>query len=163
MIDDVIQTDAALNPGNSGGPLLNSHGEVIGVNTAMILPAQGICFAIAVNTANVVAGWLIKDGRIRRARIGVAGQDIPLHNRTRRFHHLAQRTAVLVREVEKGSPAATAGIDSGDIVVRFNANPVTSVHDLHRLLVGTEIGRSSTLSILRHGELIARPIVPAEA
>ena len=105
-MDDILQTDAALNPGNSGGPLLNSAGEVIGVNTAVILPAQGICFAIGSNTAQFVAAWLIKDGRIRRSAIGVAGQNVPLHPRVVRFHQLAVNRGVLVSGVEPGSPAA---------------------------------------------------------
>ncbi len=110
LMDEIIQTDAALNPGNSGGPLLNSAGEVIGVNTAVILPAQGICFAIASNTAQFVAGWLIKEGRIRRSSIGVAGQNVPLHPRVVRFHKLPNDRGVLVMEVEPGSPAAIAGL-----------------------------------------------------
>src|SRR5213075_1567635 len=105
LIDNIIQTDAALNPGNSGGPLVNSAGEVIGVNTAMIRPAQGICFAIASNTAKFIAGWLIKEGRIRRGYIGVAGQTAPLHRRVARFYHLANETGVLVVSIDKGSPA----------------------------------------------------------
>jgi S1-C subfamily serine protease len=113
LMDDIIQTDAALNPGNSGGPLVNSAGEVIGVNTAVILPAQGICFAIASNTAQFVTAWLIKDGRIRRSAIGVAGQNVPLHPRVVRFHRLAKDGGVLVTELEPGSPAAIAGAASG--------------------------------------------------
>ena len=109
LIDDVIQTDAALNPGNSGGPLVNSRGEVIGVNTAVILPAQGICFAIAIDTAKYVAGWLIKDGRIRRSYIGVGGQTVPIHRRVVRYHRLGVGTGVLILSVDPGSPAAEAG------------------------------------------------------
>ena len=119
LIDDIIQTDAALNPGNSGGPLLNSAGEVIGVNTAVILPAQGICFAIASNTAHLVAGWLIRDGRIRRSSIGLAGQNVPLHPRVVRFHKLSVNSGVQVTEVSAGSPAAIAGLKDGDIIVGF--------------------------------------------
>src|SRR5437867_9251268 len=110
LMDNIIQTDAALNPGNSGGPLVNSRGEVIGVNTAVILPAQGICFAIASNTAELVAAWLIKEGRIRRSSIGVAGQNVPLHPRVVRFHKLPNERGVLIAEVEPGSPAAVAGL-----------------------------------------------------
>ena len=109
LIDNVIQTDAALNPGNSGGPLVNSRGEVIGVNTAIILPAQGICFAIASNTAEFVAAWLIKEGVIRRSWIGVAGQNVPIHRRVVRFHRLASDRGVLVAGIEPGSPASRAG------------------------------------------------------
>ena len=122
LMDEIIQTDAALNPGNSGGPLLNSAGEVIGVNTAVILPAQGICFAIASNTAQFVAGWLIKEGRIRRSSIGVAGQNVPLHPRVVRFHKLPADRGVLVVEVEPGSPAALAGVANGDTMVGFKGH-----------------------------------------
>src|SRR2546425_3104447 len=131
LIDNIIQTDAALNPGNSGGPLVNSAGEVIGVNTAMIRPAQGICFAIASNTARLVAGWLIRDGRIRRSYIGVAGQNVPLHRRIVRFYNLALQTGVLIVSVEKNSPAQRTGLREGDIIVAFDAAPIGSVHDLH--------------------------------
>src|ERR1700757_5405666 len=124
LIDNIIQTDAALNPGNSGGPLVNSAGEVVGVNTAMIRPAQGICFAIASNTAKFVAGWLIKDGKIRRSYIGVAGQNVPLHPRVARFHRLAATQGVLVAEIEPGSPAALAGLRQGDTIVGFKGQAV---------------------------------------
>ena len=124
LIDNIIQTDAALNPGNSGGPLVNSAGEVIGVNTAMIRPAQGICFAIASNTAKLVAGWLIRDGRIRRSYIGVAGQNVPLHRRIVRFYNLALQTGVLIVSVEKNSPAQRTGLREGDIIVAFDAAPI---------------------------------------
>jgi S1-C subfamily serine protease len=131
LMDEIIQTDAALNPGNSGGPLLNSAGEVIGVNTAVILPAQGICFAIASNTAKFVAGWLIKDGRIRRSSIGVAGQSVPLHPRVVRFHKLPSNSGVLVMEVEPGSPATVAGLRPNDTIVGFKGQAIASVDDLH--------------------------------
>src|SRR4029078_65811 len=110
LVDDVTQTDAALNPGNSGGPLLDARGRVIGVNTAMILPAQGICCAIASNTASFVVGKLIHEGRIRRSYIGVAGQNVPLHRRVVRYHDLPLESAVFVVSVEPGSPGGSAGI-----------------------------------------------------
>ncbi len=140
LIDNIIQTDAALNPGNSGGPLVNSAGEVVGVNTAMIRPAQGICFAIASNTARLVAGWLIRDGRIRRGYIGVAGQNVPIHRRIVRFYGLPLETAVLVVSVEKNSPAERTGLREGDLIVAFNDQPIGSVHHLHKVLVGEQIG-----------------------
>src|SRR5213080_3161081 len=134
LIDNIIQTDAALNPGNSGGPLVNSAGEVIGVNTAMIRPAQGICFAIASNTAKFIAGWLIKVGRIRRGDIGVAWQTAQLHRRVARFYHLANDTGVLVVSIDKGSPADHARIRPNDVIVAFNDEGIASVHDLHKKL-----------------------------
>ena len=163
LIDNIIQTDAALNPGNSGGPLVNSAGEVIGVNTAMIRPAQGICFAIGSNTARLVAGWLIRDGRIRRSYIGVAGQNVPLHRRVVRFYNLPLETGVLVVSVEKNSPAERAGLREGDLIVAFNGHPIGSVHDLHKILVGEQIGVSARLTAIRHTEKLELPILPAES
>jgi S1-C subfamily serine protease len=163
LIDNIIQTDAALNPGNSGGPLVNSAGEVVGVNTATIRPAQGICFAIGSNTAKFVAGWLIKDGKIRRSYIGVAGQNVPIHKRIVRFYGLPLETAVLVVLVEKNSPADRAGVRDGDLIVAFNRQPIGSVHHLHKVLVGDQIGVSATLTVIRHTEKLELPILPAES
>jgi S1-C subfamily serine protease len=162
LLDDIIQTDAALNPGNSGGPLVNSAGEVIGVNTAVILPAQGICFAIASNTAQFVAAWLIKDGRIRRSAIGVAGQNVPLHPRVVRFHRLPQDRGVLVAELEPHSPAARAGLQRGDIVVGFKGHAIKSIDDLHKRLVASEIGVPSPIMVLRQTEKIFAMVIPEE-
>lgn len=163
LIDNIIQTDAALNPGNSGGPLVNSAGEVIGVNTAMIRPAQGICFAIASNTAKLVAGWLIRDGRIRRSYIGVAGQNMPLHRRVIRFYNLPLETGVLVASVEKDSPAQRAGLREGDIIVAFNERPVGTIHDLHKMLVSEQIGVAAKLVAIRQTEKLELSILPAES
>jgi len=163
LIDNIIQTDAALNPGNSGGPLVNSAGEVIGVNTAMIRPAQGICFAIASNTARLVAGWLIRDGRIRRSYIGVAGQNVPLHRRVIRFYNLSLETGVLVVSVEKDSPAQRAGLREGDVLIAFNKRPIGTIHDLHKMLVGEQIGVPANLLIIRHTEKLELSILPAES
>jgi len=163
LIDNIIQTDAALNPGNSGGPLVNSAGEVVGVNTAMIRPAQGICFAIGSNTAKLVAGWLIKDGKIRRSYIGVAGQNVPIHRRIVRFYRLPIETAVLVVSVEKNSPAERAGLRQGDLIVAFNDKPIGTVHHLHRVLVGEQINVGASLTIIRHTEKLDVPILPAES
>jgi S1-C subfamily serine protease len=163
LIDNIIQTDAALNPGNSGGPLVNSAGEVIGVNTAMIRPAQGICFAIASNTARLVAGWLIRDGRIRRSYIGVAGQNVPLHRRVIRFYNLPLETGVLVVSVEKNSPAQRAGLREGDVLIAFNERPIGTIHDLHKMLVGEQIGVPAKLLIIRHTEKLELSILPAES
>ena len=162
LIDDVLQTDAALNPGNSGGPLVDSAGEVIGVNTAVIRPAQGICFAIASNTAKLVAGWLIKEGRIRRGYLGLAGQGVPLPVRVTRFHGLRQDSGVLVSSVEADGPAQRAGLREGDVVVSFNDRPIYGVHDLHRALVDKAIGVRATLVVLRRGELLTVEVTPEE-
>jgi S1-C subfamily serine protease len=163
LIDNIIQTDAALNPGNSGGPLVNSAGEVIGVNTAMIRPAQGICFAIASNTARLVAGWLIRDGRIRRSYIGVAGQNVPLHRRVIRFYNLPLETGVLVVSVETDSPARSAGLWEGDIIVGFNDRPIGTIHDLHKMLVNEQIGVPTKLLVIRHTEKLELSVLPAES
>ena len=162
LIDNIIQTDAALNPGNSGGPLVNSTGEVIGVNTAMIRPAQGICFAIASNTAKFVAGWLIKEGKIRRSYIGVAGQNVPLHRRIVRFYNLPRETGVLVVSVAKSSPAEQAGLREGDVIVAFNEQSIGSIHELHKMLMGDQIDLIAKLLIIRHTEKLELSILPAE-
>src|SRR5688572_13706313 len=138
LMDDVIQTDAALNPGNSGGPLVNSRGQVIGVNTAMILPAQGICFAIAIDTAKFVAGRLIRDGRISRSFIGLAGQNVPLPRRLVRFYSLPVESGVLVVSLELDSPARRAGLLEGDLIIGFAGRPVAGIDDLHKLLRSEE-------------------------
>src|SRR5438105_670320 len=163
LIDNIIQTDAALNPGNSGGPLVNSAGEVIGVNTAMIRPARGICFAIASNTAKFVAGWLIRDGKIRRSYIGVAGQNVPLHRRIVRFYNLPLETGVLVVSVEKDSPAQRAGLREGDLIIAFNEQPIGSIHELHKMLMGEQIGVEAKLLVIRHTEKLVLAITPAES
>jgi S1-C subfamily serine protease len=162
LIDNVIQTDAALNPGNSGGPLVNSRGEGIGVNTAIILPAQGICFAIASNTAEFVAAWLIKEGRIRRSWIGVVGQNVPIHRRVVVFHHLAVDQGVLVSGIEPGSPASRAGLREGDVIVAFGGEPVSSIDELHRHLVAKVIGIPSLITIIRHTEKLDLVVTPEE-
>ena len=163
LIDDVVQTDAALNPGNSGGPLVNSRGEVIGVNTAIIMPAQGICFAIAVNTAKFVAGRLIKDGKIQRSYIGVGGQNVPLARYLVRQHGLVAGSGVLVASVEANSPADRAGLREGDVIIALSGQPVEGVDDLHRLLSEKQIGVSSPLVILRRSEKLTLEIVPEES
>jgi S1-C subfamily serine protease len=161
LIDDVIQTDAALNPGNSGGPLVTSRGEVIGVNTAVILPAQGISFAIAINTAAHVVGHLIREGRVRRSTIGIAAQNVPLQRRVSRFHGLDAESAVLVMSVEPSRPAHTAGVKEGDRIVRFDDTPVRGVDDLHRLLTEERSRRPARITVLRGPEMLELPIVPA--
>jgi S1-C subfamily serine protease len=152
LIDDVIQTDAALNPGNSGGPLVDSRGEVIGVNTAMILPAQGICFAIAINTVKLVAGLLVKDGRVRRAWLGVAGQTVPVHRRLVRHYALAASSGVLVLATEDASPARRAGLLDGDVIIALGEAPVAATADLQRLLTEAGVGTPIAVTILRGSE-----------
>jgi S1-C subfamily serine protease len=162
LIEGVVQTDAALNPGNSGGPLVASSGAVVGLATAVILGAQGICFAIPSNTVEYVAGRLIRDGRIRRSQIGVRGQDVPLVTRVSRFHDLPQSKAVLVVEVMKDSPAERAGIREGDFLFAFDGEKVGGVDDLHRLLTEERIGRRAEVELLRGTERVSIPIVPEE-
>jgi S1-C subfamily serine protease len=162
LMDDIIQTDAALNPGNSGGPLVTTRGEVIGVNTAVILPAQGLCFAIASNTARFVASRLIRDGRLRRAYLGVAAQLMPLPQRIRRAQQIAAATGVLVASVEPLSPAALAGVKAGDILVRVDEEPIAGPDDLHRHLTEERIGSSLTLGIVRENEAIVVTVTPLE-
>ncbi|HEY0551171.1 MAG TPA: trypsin-like peptidase domain-containing protein [Verrucomicrobiae bacterium] len=162
LMDDIIQTDAALNPGNSGGPLVNSNGEVIGVNTAMILPAQGICFAIASNTAQLIAGWLVKEGRVRRSYVGIAGQTTPIHARLRRHYRLSQDRGVLVVGVEPGSPARLAGLREGDVIISFKDQAVAGVDELLRKLVSAEIGVASVLTVLRQTERLDIRVTPQE-
>lgn len=163
MIDDVIQTDASLNPGNSGGPLVSSTGEVIGVNTATIMGAQGLCFAIGINTAKFVASRLLQQGRIRRAYIGIEAQTTPLHRRIVRFYDLPKETGVVVVGVEKNSPAERAGLREGDIAIALGAQPIAGVDDLHRLLTDAQVGTKTTITILRRTERMELAIVPLEA
>jgi S1-C subfamily serine protease len=163
LIDNVIQTDAALNPGNSGGPLVNSRGEVVGVNTAVILPAQGLSFALAVNTAKFVAGRLIRDGHIRRGRLGIAGQNVPLQRSLVRFFNLGLTSGVLVATVEAGSPAEKAGVQEGDIIVAFDEQPVADIDVLHRLLAEKPIGVAVPLTLLRYPEKLTLAVVPEES
>ena len=163
VIDDVIQTDAALNPGNSGGPLVDSAGRIVGVNTATILPAQGICFAIGINTAKFVASRLLRDGRIRRSYIGVSVQTVPLHGRVVRFHDLPKETGVVVISVEEKSPAQRAGVHEGDVIVALEGHPVAGVDDLHRVLTDVRVGVSCSLTVLRRTEKLELKIVPEEA
>jgi S1-C subfamily serine protease len=163
LIDNIIQTDAALNPGNSGGPLVTSRGEVVGVNTATILPAQGICFAIAINTAKFVAGRLIKDGKITRSYIGVAGQEVSIPRRLIRQLTLPVESGVLVVSIEPGSPADRASLREGDVIVGYADKPVKGIDDLHRLLTEQQVGVSSPLAIIRNHERRTLYVIPAEA
>jgi S1-C subfamily serine protease len=162
LIDDVIQTDAALNPGNSGGPLAASSGEVVGVNTAVIAGAQGICFAVASNTASFVLGELVRHGRVRRAHIGIAAQHAPIARRMQVAAGLEQGSAAMITAVEPGSPAATAGLMSGDMIVALDRLAVTGADDLIRILTGERIGRPVDVEVLRLGKRRSFGLVPGE-
>lgn len=162
LIDNVIQTDAALNPGNSGGPLVNSRGEVVGINTAMIMPAQGLSFALAINTAKFVAGQLIKNGKIRRGYLGIAGQNVPLLRALVRFFNLPGKTGVQVVSVEPDCPAARAGIQEGDIIIGFDDQVIPNMDTLHQLLTEKQIGLPVPLTVLRYPEKRVMAVVPEE-
>jgi S1-C subfamily serine protease len=163
LIDDVIQTDAALNPGNSGGPLCDSRGAVIGVNTAVIRMAQGLCFAIGVNTAKFVVSRLLRDGHVRRSWLGVAGQNVPLPRLQQRAHELAVASGVRVMSVERRSPAEAAGLKPGDVIVGYGMSKVATVDDLHRLLTDEQVGASATLRVIRGTEVQTLPVIPSLA
>jgi S1-C subfamily serine protease len=162
LIDDVIQTDAALNPGNSGGPLVSSRGEVVGINTAVIVGAQGICFAVAANTANFVLGELVRHGRVRRAYIGIAAQQIAIPRRLRHAGGLTQESAVLAASVEEASPAERAGVRARDIILTLDGVAITGGDDLIRVLGGDKIGRTVEIEVLRGGNRVVLPLVPQE-
>src|SRR5437660_6171044 len=163
LMDAVIQTDAALNPGNSGGPLINSRGEVIGVNTAMMLPAQGICFATSIDTANFVASRLVRDGKVSRSYIGLAGQNVPLPRRIVRFYNLAVESGILVVSFEESSPARNAGLLMGDVIVGLDDHPVAGIDDLHKLLTEERIARRSSLTVIRGTDKLAIEVMPEES
>jgi S1-C subfamily serine protease len=162
LIEDVIQTDASLNPGNSGGPLVSSDGRVVGVNTATILPAQGICFAIGINTAKFVASRLLRDGRIRRSYIGMSAQTAPIHRRLVRYYDLPKETGVIVLSAEPNSPAQRAGLREGDVIVALEGQAVAGVDDLHRVLSDVRAGMRAELTVLRGTERLRLGIVPEE-
>jgi S1-C subfamily serine protease len=163
LMDDVIQTDAALNPGNSGGPLVNSRGEVIGVNTAMILPAQGICFATSIDTAKFVASRLIRDGKVSRSYIGLAGQNVPLPRRIVRYYNLPVASGIMVISYDGNSPAKKAGVLEGDIIVGFDDHSIAGIDDLHKLLTEDRIGHKSSLVVMRGTERLSLEVVPEES
>ena len=163
LIDNVIQTDAALNPGNSGGPLVNSRGEVIGVNTAIIRSAQGICFAIGINTAKFIAGRLIKDGKIRRSFLGISGQNVELPRRVVRFHDLQTESGILVVAIEPGSPAQRSSLIEGDVIIGYGDQTVRDIDDLHRLLVEEKVGIPMALTFLRRGEKRTISVIAEES
>jgi len=162
LIDDVIQTDAALNPGNSGGPLVDGRGKLVGVNTAIIAMAQGICFAIGERTASFIVGRLLRDGRVRRSYIGIGGQNVPLLRRVVRHHGLAQETGVLVTTIEPGGPASGAGLREGDMVVTFGEHVIKGLDELQRALSEERVGAATPLTVLRGTGKLQLSIVPGE-
>jgi S1-C subfamily serine protease len=162
LIDNIIQTDAALNPGNSGGPLVDTRGAALGVNTAAVLPGQGVCFAIPLRTAERVAGALIHEARVRRARIGLAGQTVPVPRALSRHYGLAQDTGVKVISLEADAPAASAGVQRGDVIVGLDGLPVGDLDDLQRVLSGGRIGREIELVVLRLTERRVLTVVPRD-
>jgi S1-C subfamily serine protease len=162
LMDAVIQTDAALNPGNSGGPLVNSRGEVIGVNTAMILPAQGICFATSIDTAKFVASRLIRDGKVSRSYIGLAGQNVPIPRRIVRYYNLPVESGILVVSFEENSPGRKAGLREGDLIVGFDGRSTAGIDDLHKLLTEERIGHKTSLLVIRGTQKLELEVVPEE-
>jgi S1-C subfamily serine protease len=167
LIDNIIQTDAALNPGNSGGPLVTSRGEVIGVNTAMIMPAQGISFAIAINTAKFITGKLIKEGRVRRSYIGVGGQVVPLPRAVVRSLSLTSESGVLIVSLEENSPARRAGLQEGDVIIAFDGQPIGGIDALHRMLTEEKVDTHSDITVVRYvnnqAHRLTFKIVPQES
>jgi S1-C subfamily serine protease len=162
LIDDVLQTDAALNPGNSGGPLVTANGAVIGINTAVIRGAQGLCFAIASNTARFVVGEIMRHGKVRRGYLGIAGQSTRLSRRVARFHNLAAEGGVRIASIEPGSPAAVVDLQTGDVIVAVENDAISGLDDLHRWLTSGHIGQPMRMQLLRRTELIERSVTPAE-
>jgi S1-C subfamily serine protease len=163
LIDSVIQTDAALNPGNSGGPLVTASGEVVGINTAIIGMAQGICFSISASTVEFVAARLIRDGRVRRCYIGVAGQNVPLPRRVVRFHELARETGVRVQSTAPDGAARAAGLTSGDIIVAVDGISVGDIDELHRLMTEERVGKPVPITVLRLSQKLDIPVTPRES
>jgi S1-C subfamily serine protease len=163
LIDNMIQTDAALNPGNSGGPLVTSHGEVIGINTAVILSAQGLCFAVPINTAKLIILALLKDGKVRRGYIGIGGQNVELPRRLVLYHELSKERGILVISIEARSPAQKAGLREGDVIVGFNSQPIGSVDELHKFLTHERVGNRQYVTILRQNQKLILDIIPEES
>jgi S1-C subfamily serine protease len=163
MLDNILQTDASLNPGNSGGPLVDTRGSVIGVNTAVIMQAQGLCFAIGASTAERVAIALIRHGRVRRAYLGVGGQTLALPRRVVRHFGLLRESGVRIESIESGSPAASASLQRGDVIIALDGQPIGNIDDLQRLLVGDAIGREIEIKVVRRDRVLAIALTPRES
>jgi S1-C subfamily serine protease len=163
LMDNIIQTDAALNPGNSGGPLVTHTGQVVGVNTAIILGGQGLSFAVPINTAKLIIPALLKEGRVRRSYVGLGAQDVPLLRRVVRFYHLAVESGVMVASLEPDGPALRGGLREGDIIVEFDGHTVSGTDDLHRLLTEETIGKRLPLAVLRGADRLVLEVTPQES
>jgi len=163
LIDSVIQTDAALNPGNSGGPLVTAAGEVVGINTAIVGMAQGICFSISAATVEFVASRLIREGKVRRCYIGVAGQNVPLSRRVVRFHELARETGVRIQSTAPDGAARAAGLLSGDVIVAVDGIPVGDADELHRLMTEERVGKPVPVTVLRLSQKLDVVVTPRES
>ncbi|BAZ09177.1 serine protease [Calothrix sp. NIES-4071] len=163
LIDNMIQTDAALNPGNSGGPLVTSHGEVIGINTAVILSAQGLCFAVPINTAKLIIPILLKEGKVRRGYIGIGGQNVELPRRLVLHHELSKERGILVISTEANSPARSSGLREGDVIVGFNSQPIGSIDELHKFLTHDRVGIRASVTILRKNQKLVLDIIPEQS
>ncbi|GAB5553015.1 MAG: trypsin-like peptidase domain-containing protein [Saprospiraceae bacterium] len=162
LIDDVIQTDAALNPGNSGGPLVNSRGEVIGVNTAVILPAQGLCFAVASNLVQYVAGKLIIEGRVKRGYLGIAGQMVQIDKRMGKMLQINSRSGVLIQEIVPDANAYNVELRTGDLIISYDQNKIESIDDLHKLLDETSISKAAKIKVIRNRKIHELVVIPTE-
>ena len=161
LVDNVIQSDAALNPGNSGGPMINTEAEVVGVNTAMINGAQGLSFSVDINTAKEIASQLIRDGKVFKGYLGLALQEVPINQKVLRHYHLPNRKGLFVVSIEKESPASRSQVLDGDIIVSFNGKPVNSLHELFKELTHKDIIKDVDITVLRHAEVLNFTIFPS--
>jgi S1-C subfamily serine protease len=161
LVDNVIQTDAALNPGNSGGPMISTEGEVVGVNTAMIMGAQGLSFSVAINTAKEVASQIIQNGKVFKAYIGLSLQEVKINNKILRHYHLANKTGLFIVGIEADSPGSRSQLQEGDIIVSFNGKVMNSTHDLFKELMKKEIVNLTDMCVIRHTELLQLTVAPS--
>jgi S1-C subfamily serine protease len=162
LVDNVIQSDAALNPGNSGGPMINTEGEVVGVNTAIIQGAQGLSFSVSINTAKEIASQLIQNGKVFKAYLGFQLQEVPIHNKIKQHYHLSNEKGLFVVNVEENSPASRSQVRAGDIIITFNGRPVNTLHELFKELTKKEVLNMVDISVLRHTDLLNVSIAPVQ-